>query len=276
MNVFNRIFLVIYSLLWIAACAGLAVMAWNEGQMLDIAAGEFNLQAFIDSTGTDRWIFTAMMALLALSASSPWSRPSAGARPGRRASCASRPPTAASSKCRRRPSRPSSAPKIENIPGIGQAAPVVAAKGGIVETDITVSADPGASISDVTHVVNETTTRVLREQVGATQARRPTLHITYEEIAGPPRHGTRPQAPGAGTVPPPPPSRNDASASPPPEGESVPPPPETSRANAPLATGAPGTAAGGDDTVEIDPDRGGDHLGGDPPTSDDEEDRTRE
>lgn len=230
MNFFNRFFLVIYSLLWIAACAGLIVMAWNQDQKLDIVAGTFNLQAFIVSDDRDRWLFTGMLGLLALIG--VISLLTAFARGGRSGS---------SSTVRLRATDggvveiDSSAVEallrsnLESLPQVRQASPKVKAVKGSVETDITVSVYPGASITDITHTVNETTATVLRQQVGATQVRRPVLHITYDELAAVPSGRMRPQsAPVAtpGAVPPPPdsaPSQESLAYTPPP-----PPPPASS------------------------------------------------
>src|SRR5688572_29584099 len=66
MNPFNRIFLVIYSLPWIGACAGVISLAWAEDEKLDFTLGDTNVQAFVISDGTDRWIVTAIVALLGL------------------------------------------------------------------------------------------------------------------------------------------------------------------------------------------------------------------
>jgi hypothetical protein len=79
----------------------------------------------------------------------------------------------------------------------------VRTRGGAIESEITLSIDPGANIAEVTSTVSEATGAVLREQVGATQVRRPTIKITYDELDV--RHPVpRPTAPPEGPLPPPP------------------------------------------------------------------------
>jgi hypothetical protein len=206
MNFFNRFFLVIYSLLFIAACAGLIVMAWNQDQKLDIVLGSFNLQAFILSDDRDRWLFSAMMGLLAMIG--VISLIMAFSRGGKSASSGTVRLRATDGGVVEIDASAVEAllrSNLESLPQVRQASPHVKAAKGSVETDITVSVYPGASISDITHTVNETTANVLRQQVGATQVRRPVLHITYDELAAVPSGRMRPQSqPAPGTLPPPP------------------------------------------------------------------------
>ena len=62
MNGMRRFFLALYSLLLIAACGGLIVLAWNEEQMLDLQVRDFNVVAFIDAPTSHQAAFTAMLA----------------------------------------------------------------------------------------------------------------------------------------------------------------------------------------------------------------------
>lgn len=225
MNFFNRFFLVIYSLLFIAACAGLIVMAWNQDQKLDIVAGSFNLQAFILSGDRDRWLFSGMLGLLGMigviSLITAFSRGGSAASSGTvRLRATDGGVVEIDSSAVEALLRSN----LEALPQVRQASPKVKAAKGSVETDITVSVFPGASITDITHTVNETTANVLRQQVGATQVRRPVLHITYDELAAVPSGRMRPQSQAA-AVPPPPgaaPPQESLAYTPPP-----PPPPAT-------------------------------------------------
>ena len=232
MNFFNRFFLVIYSLLFIAACAGLVVMAWNQDQKLDIVLGSFNLQAFILSNDSDRWLFTAMMGLLAMIG--VISLITAFSRGGKSASSGTVRLRATDGGVVEIDASAVEAllrSNLESLPQVRQASPHVKASKGSVETDITVSVYPGASISDITHTVNETTANVLRQQVGATQVRRPVLHITYDELAAVPSGRMRPQSPpSAGTLPPPPGYQQPQE----PLAYAPPPPPPASTASEPL------------------------------------------
>jgi hypothetical protein len=64
----RRILLAFYSLLLIAACGGLIGLVWNEDQKLDIdlADGDFNLEAFVTANDTWQVIATVVLALVIL------------------------------------------------------------------------------------------------------------------------------------------------------------------------------------------------------------------
>lgn len=225
MNVFNRIFLALYSLIWMAACGGLIVLAWNDEQKLDIVAGDFNLQAFIQSGDSERWLFTALMGLLALigviTLVTAFTRSRQGSKGTVRLKAADGGMVEVDASAVEALLRN----ELEALPNVRQALPVVRASNGPVETNITVAVYPGAIITDVTAAVRDTTALVLREQVGATQLKRPVIHVTYDDLAVRPAARPAPIFPAAAApAPPPPPPAARAEGSHP-ASDALPPPP---------------------------------------------------
>lgn len=251
MNVFNRTFLGIYSLLWFAACVGLIAMAWNTNQKLDINVGTFHLEAFILSETSDRWIFTAGVGALGLIGLVTFFSAFRSSRPKQSGTVRVRRRSGASVDVTTEVVESLVRDKLEALPHIRQATPLIRSRGDVVETDITVSIDTLASISDVTDRVMDTTRQVLKQEVGADQIRRPVVHITYEELDARPAGRLRPQATPRFQddelpAPPPRPGSGDArpvslttTPDPPREGNPLPPPPSTVSSTESLRGGAP-------------------------------------
>jgi hypothetical protein len=208
-NILGRIFLIIYSLLWIGACGGLVALAWNEDQKLDIEAGDFNLQAFIAAGDAEKWLLSVLLGALAILglltlilAVIPSSRRSRGSvqMKGPDGSLVEVQASAIEALLRA---------DLEQLPHVRAARPVVRASGNSVETEINLAIESNANIADVTSAANETTRAVLRDQVGATQVKNPVLRIAYDESARPMAAKAKPQAsstpPPSGPLPPPPP-----------------------------------------------------------------------
>lgn len=248
MNLFNRTFLIIYSILLIAACAGLAVLAWNTGQMLDIEAGNFELQAFILTEGTDRWIFTAILGAVGLVGLVTLVT---AVRPGRRAAV-----SGGNVRIRRDDGAVVDVDtnviesmlreELERLDQVRLASAVVSTRKDVVESDITVTIQPYASIADVTDDILDATADVVRNQVGVEKVRRPTLHITYDEIeARPATMHRRPSRPAISEdeLPPPPaeqPYREPAAAHDTSRHDTVPlPPPPPPPSGGSLTIGGP-------------------------------------
>src|SRR5687767_2817097 len=62
----RRILLALYSLVFIAACGGLIGLVWNEDQKLDVdlADGDFHMEAFITANDTWQVIATTVLGVL--------------------------------------------------------------------------------------------------------------------------------------------------------------------------------------------------------------------
>jgi hypothetical protein len=204
MSAIARIFLVLYSLLLIAACAGVVALSFNDEEMLDLSVGDYAVRAFVDSSDGARWAVTVILGAIGLLgaismvvALLPWH---GRHRPGQvriqRAGGGTVEITTSALEHLLHE-------EISGLAGVRQVSPLVRTRGDTIESEITLSIDSGANIAEVTSTVSEATGAVLREQVGATQVRRPTIRITYDEIEV--RHpAQRPMAPPEGPLPPPP------------------------------------------------------------------------
>ncbi len=206
MNVLARFYLAVYGLLLIAACGGLIALSFAEDEKLDVSVGDYNLQALVITSDGARIAVTVMLVAVALLgaislliAFLPWHRNDRDTtvRIQRGGGGTVEITTSAIER--------TLADELRPLPGVREVSPVVRVRGGTVESDITVSIDAGANIADVTATVAEATGSVLREQIGATQVRRPTIRITYDEIQV--RHpvSSRPVSPPEGPLPAPPP-----------------------------------------------------------------------
>jgi hypothetical protein len=217
----RRILLALYSLLFIAACGGLIGLVWNEDQKLDIdlADGDFNMEAFI--TATDTWQVIATTVLGVLIVFGLWTLLlallPAGERRGSgmlRLKQADGGTVEVTSQSLER----LVGDELEALPEVRQAIPRVRVSGGTVDTDVLAVIEPQESIAHVTTVVSDTVRRAFKEQVGVTNVKRPNIRISYEPVKGRPiveggrPQPTRPIAPPprdgeveAGNWPPPPP-----------------------------------------------------------------------
>ncbi|MCA9843093.1 MAG: alkaline shock response membrane anchor protein AmaP [Dehalococcoidia bacterium] len=207
MNLLARFFLTIYGLLLISACGGLVALSFAEDEKLDVSIGDYNLQALVITSDGARIAVTVILAAVALLgaisvllAFLPWRRRD------RDATVKIQRGGGGTVEITTNAVERTLADELRPLPGVREVSPVVRVRGGTVETEITLSIDPGASIADVTSTVSEATGQVLREQIGATQVRRPTIRITYDEIQVRHPATTRPVTPPEGPLPPPPPS----------------------------------------------------------------------
>lgn len=207
MKALSRVVLAIYSLLWISACAGLGVLLWQDDRMLDLEARGLNLRAYFVATDADveRWLFSVILGLvgglglLTLVLALQRSGPSRGTLRMRQQDGGVVEVTAVAIETLLKN-------ELEQLPEVRQAGVKVRLAGGAVDTDITASIEPSASIANVTSTLGQVTAQVLREQVGVTAVRRPTVRIRYDEIqARPVRVESRGQQPQRPAAPPPPP-----------------------------------------------------------------------
>lgn len=183
MNALSRVVLAVYSLLWVAACAGIGVLLWNDDQMLDLEARGVNLRAFFTATDADleRGVLTAGLALagvlgvLTLLLAFRRQGPSRGTLRMRQQDGGVVEVTAVAIESLLKG-------ELEQLPEVTEALVKVRLSGGAVDTDISALIEPSASIAHVTAAVGQTTAAVLRDQVGVTAVRRPTVHIRYDEI----------------------------------------------------------------------------------------------
>jgi|GEM_PF-3417377 len=187
MNALRRIVLAVYSVLLVAACLGLALLAWNQDKQLDIDLENFRLTAAITSGDTEKWLFTAFLVCVGLfgvlTLVLAFLRDRAGSGRGtlrlRQADGGTVEVTAGALEALIRD-------ELERLPEIRQADPEVRVVKDAVSTDITTVIEPNVSIAHVTNLVAVTTASTLREQVGVTNVRRPNVRILYDEAAARP------------------------------------------------------------------------------------------
>lgn len=194
MTILGRTFLAIYSLLFIAACAGLAGLLWNDSEMIDLSLGDLNFQAFFVPGAEDaqKWAFTALMAafvllgvvtlLLAFMRSSP----SGGRLRLRQADGGTVEVGAETIESLLKE-------ELEQLPQVRQATTKVRVNGTAIDSVLTLVVEPSTSIAQITNEAAHVTARALREQVGAANVRRPTVKISYDEIAARPVGGVAPR-----------------------------------------------------------------------------------
>lgn len=181
MNGFNRTVLAFYSTLWILACLGLIALAWNTDQMLDLKAGDLNIQAFIDSTDDVRIAFTAMMLALALigvvtfiTAVVPPGPGSSGKTipvRGENGAITNVPITSIETLLKR---------ELQSYPEIRRATVRIRENRGVVSTDLDLAVAPGSNVTDVDALANEITGTILRDRVGLTNAERPRVRAMFD------------------------------------------------------------------------------------------------
>lgn len=180
MRIAARILLAVFSLGWIAVAGGLTALAWNDQQMLDINAGSFTSQAWIDADAIAKSLFSLIMAaLMALGLAGfvlAFIRKS----------------TTRSGVLRLKQAEggivevPASALEALVVQALGEmdviehAEATVTLRGGTVATELDLTIGPGASISEVTAGATECLSDVLRDMVGVTNVRRPLVRIIID------------------------------------------------------------------------------------------------
>ncbi len=179
MTVFNRLCLAVYSTLWILACMGLIALAWNTDQMLDLRAGDLNIQAFIDSTDDVRVAFTAMMLALALVGVVTFITAIIPQEPqgrmitvrGDRGAMTKVPVSSIEALLKR---------ELESFNDIRSATVRVREQGGLISTDLYLAVAAGAHIADTEALASEVTQSVLQQRMGLATAQRPSVRATFD------------------------------------------------------------------------------------------------
>lgn len=259
MNVVRRVLLAIYSLLLLAAVGGLAGLAWNQDQQLDLTIDQFNLQGFVDASDGAKWIFTGVLAAVGLVAlitllMAVWPKRSGYSSKGtlriKQADGGTVEVTAGAIESLLRG-------ELEALPEVRSATPRVRLSGGAVDTYLDANVEPSASIAQATKLITKTVEDTLRDHVGVTAVRRPVIRVTYDEMgvrpAGlAPRRVPIPveefEAPGAGLSNPPAPREMSPETQMKPPAEAVRPPEAPYFAN-PQDEGAPQRSPSEDPTI---------------------------
>ncbi|MCC6381180.1 MAG: alkaline shock response membrane anchor protein AmaP [Dehalococcoidia bacterium] len=183
MNVVRRLFLALYSILLIAAAGGMLALAWNEGQQLDLNVGNFSLQGLIDTDDPAKAIWTVIMAaVIALGLFTLFIALAPGVTGSSKGTLRMRQADGGMVEVTADALESMLQDELEQLPEVREAYPRVRLSGGAVDTETTVVIEPSANISSVTGAVADATTRALRENVGVTSVRRPSIRIRYDEM----------------------------------------------------------------------------------------------
>ncbi len=202
MNAFRRALLILYSLLLIAAAGGLIGLAWNQDRKLDISMSDLNMQAFISSTDSAKVAFTAICGAVALfglftlvvAVMRASKETSSGTIRMTQADGGVVEVTAGAVESLLRQ-------ELESYPDVHKVMPRVRLNGGAVDTSLDASIEPTANIANVTTMLAQGVATVLRDQVGVTNVRRPTIKISYDASSeGRPAGYSRPRKPDARPV----------------------------------------------------------------------------
>ena len=199
MNTLRRILLVVYGLLLLAAVAGVGILLWNQDEQLDLTIQDFNLQILITTGDAEKYVATAILAVIGwlavmsvIVALWPKRQSSRGALRIRQGDGGTVEVTAASIESLLRD-------ELESLPEVRSVKPRVSLSKGSVDTYLDAQIEPSTSIAAATKLLSSTVESVLREQVGVTAIKRPTIRISYTDSAGP--RGAR-----SASLPPSPPS----------------------------------------------------------------------
>lgn len=197
MNVVRRVLLAIYSLALLAAVGGLAALAWNQDEQLDLTVGDLNLQGFVDASDGAKWAFTGILAGIGFVALvtlliAIWPKRSGYSSKGtlriRQADGGTVEVTAGAIESLLKG-------ELEALPEVRSASPRVRLSGGAVDTFLDANVEPSASIAQATKLIGKTVEDTLRDHVGVTAVRRPVIRVTYDEMGVRPAGAVRRPAP---------------------------------------------------------------------------------
>lgn len=205
MNGVRRALLVIYSLLLIAAAGGFIALSWTQDQKLDLKIRSFNLQALVTSSDNAKYLATVMFGAVALIglitlliAVARETR-----RSGSRGTIRMRQTDGGSVEVTAAAVENLLRDELQRLPEIRRVSPRVRVNAGAVDTFLDATIEPSASISHVTNVLGQGVASVLRDQVGVTNIRRPSVRINYGEPVDRPAPPPRMQPPSPPLTPPP-------------------------------------------------------------------------
>lgn len=202
MSALRRMFLALYSLLFVGAGVGLILLGWDREQKLDITLGDFNLQAFIDTTDRYWAAYSLILVPFILLGGFTFVLSLTPARSVSRGTLRLRQSDGGTVEVTAIAIESLLREALQKLPEIRRASPTVKVEGGAVDFDIAVVIQPSASIAQATTLVTQTTAEVLRDQVGVTHSRRPRIRVSYDEIAARPVGVARtPQRPASAPTP---------------------------------------------------------------------------
>jgi len=192
MNGLRRTFLAVYSILLIAAAGGIIALAWNQDQQLDLEIGSLNLTSAIVSSDGAKWAATAVLGAVALLGllTLVMAVSRGGGRSASKGTLRMRQADGGTVEVTGAAIENLLREELEQLPEVRRVDPRVRLAGGAIETSLEATIEPSASIAHATNLLSQGVANVLKEQVGVTNIRRPTIKINYEEMGARPV-GTR-------------------------------------------------------------------------------------
>ena len=186
MNALRRILLVVYSLVLLAALGGIASLAWDQDEQLDLNIGDLNIQAFVESSDNAKYALTAVLVGIGLIALlsilvALWPN-----RQGSKGPLKIKQADGGYVEVTPKAIEAILKDELESLPEVRRATPRVRLAGGAVDTHIDADIEPSASIAHATRLLSTTVETTLREHVGVTTTRRPVIRINYDEAAARP------------------------------------------------------------------------------------------
>jgi hypothetical protein len=182
MNALRRFWLAIYSLLLIAAAGALIALTWADDQQFNWDIGGWNFQALINGTDAAKVVFTIILGVIALigllTLILAVFRESIGAQRG---SLRMRQADGGTIEVTGRAIEALLRDELQRLPDVHSVSPRVRLVGGAVDTSLDATIASNANIATVTSTLSQGVSNILRDQVGVTNVRRPTIRIEQDE-----------------------------------------------------------------------------------------------
>ncbi|MFN0095185.1 MAG: hypothetical protein ACKVVT_10490 [Dehalococcoidia bacterium] len=181
-----RGFLAAYSLLFLALCALLIALAWDQGRQLDLGLGDWNLRAFITAGNAEKWAFTVLMALLGLMALATFAlavTPQARGRSAQRFKV--RHADGSWLEVDTEALERMVETEVLGLPDVMAAEVYIQFFDKRVFTEVDAAIAPAANVSYMTQAISFAVARVLGDQVGLQLVRRPSITFRFEDPAPP-------------------------------------------------------------------------------------------
>lgn len=213
MNALRRFCLAIYSLLLIAAAGALIALTWADNQQFDWTIGGWNFQALVNSSNGGKIIFTIILAVIAfiglltliLAVFRDSVRNQRGALRLRQSDGGTIEVTGRAIESLLRD-------ELQRLPDVRSVDPHVRLVGGAVDTNLAAVIAPTANIATVTSTLSQGVSNILRDQVGVTNVRRPSIRIEQDAAPDYGRDGARASDGGYGYRPDPAPAAMPSSS----------------------------------------------------------------
>lgn len=188
MNALRRLCLAIYSLLLIAGAGALIALTWADDQQFNWTVGGWNFQALVNASDAGKIVFTIILGAIALvgllTLLLAVFRESVS---GQRGSLRLRQTDGGTIEVTGRAIESLLRDELQRLPDVRSVTPKVRIVGGAVDTSMDAVIAPTANIATVTSTLSQGVANILRDQVGVTNVRRPSIRI--EQAAAPGYNG---------------------------------------------------------------------------------------